>query len=848
MGHEVSNSYDTLADLFDQVAQCLIRLDHHASAQGGIPGDLFSIVSQIFICLIVTSALSIQLLKQKLVVTYIKTAFLGSDPKIAAQLAKIQRITTDEGLMVGALTYEQVREIDSSLERLGEELAEIRVDIEFVKEVGSATSGDVKDILSIVERRELSSKAQEQMKAMKEVIKPLLTSTVEDIYHGLVSALTPGTGIWIQKETPFKNWLEPDSKLPLLAIAGEPGTGKSHLAARIIERLTYQYPQSIQHPSRVSVIYHFCKANVSDLQSFNKALRAMICSIALNDPNYRDYFDKEHSSNIELQSASIYQLWTKLFVDFFQRDKKSRVYMVIDAFDQALASERAEFLAQLKDLQKAITLGASHRISVLLVVDVSFLETLQKSLEPPLPTVTVSADQNLDDIRLFVTKKIDAIKNLDADPELKSEIIDKVPRNANGNFQLAGYAIEEIRKKGRAEDVRRVLNESPADLPEAIRNMLSRLGESLEPFEIEEVNEILKWVLCSQVRLTLAQLDLMLALNPEVGGGLGSLESRLRNRYKDLFIVQREDGKSTEELRSLQIASTVKMLMAERPVGGSELASQLNRNIKEEAEDLAGVVVQSDPDTTFVELANGSIATVFEAQKSWSAASKVGVVEATEVTIVQHFLSLVCPGDMYERFGFKEFFEQKLQQKTSLINVDLNSATRDSLKSLLAILCEDERWQQYDSKKSKSLLDHITTWFPLYIDDAGWDLIKESEKREIGKFLMMCLRNEKIIKRWALVDLNVRYFWIRDKGMCTKTLKMLKDKTVSAEFSEEDKLWIESLTPDDPSDLILPTIKHLAKHWLKSTEDWDCVDTVPSLILDYMDIVSPNLSLVVTIC
>jgi hypothetical protein len=91
----------------------------------------------------------------------------------------------------------------------------------------------------------------------------------------------------------------------------------------------------------------------------------------------------------------------------------------------------------------------------------------------------------------------------------------------------------------------------PADLPEAIRNMLSRLGESLEPFEIEEVNEILKWVLCSQVRLTLAQLDLMLALNPEIGGGLGSLESRLRSRYKDLFTVQREDGKSTEELRSL---------------------------------------------------------------------------------------------------------------------------------------------------------------------------------------------------------------------------------------------------------------------------------------------------------
>ena len=52
----------------------------------------------------------------------------------------------------------------------------------------------------------------------------------------------------------FKNWLEPDSRLPLLAIAGESGTGKSHLAARIIERLTYQYPQSIQHPSRVSVI------------------------------------------------------------------------------------------------------------------------------------------------------------------------------------------------------------------------------------------------------------------------------------------------------------------------------------------------------------------------------------------------------------------------------------------------------------------------------------------------------------------------------------------------------------------------------------------------------------------
>ena len=783
------------------------------------------------------SALSIQLLKQKVVLTYIKTAFLGSDPNIAAQIKKMKQLTTSEGLMVGALTYEQVREIGNSLERLGEEIAEMKVDLEVVKEIGFSTSGDVKGILSIVEKRELSSKAQEQLKRMKEIIGPQVTNTVDDIYHGMVGALTPDTGNWIQQEPLFQDWLDPDKKLPLLAVLGDPGTGKSHLAARTIERLINQYPQSIQHPSRVSVIYHFCRGNVHDLQSFNKALRAMACTIALNDPNFLEFFDKEYSSSIELQSATVHQLWTKLFVDFFGKDKKSRVYLIFDALDQALASERDEFLIQLKEIPKAIALGASHRISVLLVADSSLETALQDSLGSSLQTIKVTPDRNLHDITLFVTKEIDAIKNLKADPKLKSEIIEKVPKNANGNFQLAKYTIKEIRKKGRADDVRRVLDESPADLPEAIRNDLSRLGESLEPFEIAEVNEILKWVICSPVLLTLTQLDLMLAMNPEVGGGLASLESRLRNQYKALFSVRREDGKSTEEIRSLQLAHTVKILMAERPAVGSELANQLGRNMNADAEDPGSDVVQSDPDTTYVELANGSIQQVLGDHGNSSSGPNVGVIESTEINIVEHFLRLVCAGDMYERFGFKEFLEQKRQQKTTLINIDIPSARIETLKACLSILCEDERWEQYDSKKLKSLQEYISCWFLYYVSYLEWSLLKEPDKKEVGKQLVKCVQNEKVIKRWATEDYNVRYLWIRNKELCEKVLMMLKDDTVYADLSKEEKIWTDTLTRDNCLELSLPAVRFLAAQWLKGKGEAQYSGNVQSL-LDYIEYVS----------
>ena len=90
-----------------------------------------------------------------------------------------------------------------------------------------------------------------------------------------------GTGDWIFNVQEFKEWDGGwDQRSRILVIQGPPGSGKSVLAAHIIEQLS-KFAGDLNHSSEASVcVYPFCRHDDNEKQDLKAVLRTLIYDLA----------------------------------------------------------------------------------------------------------------------------------------------------------------------------------------------------------------------------------------------------------------------------------------------------------------------------------------------------------------------------------------------------------------------------------------------------------------------------------------------------------------------------------------------------------------------------------------
>lgn len=340
--------------------------------------------------------------------------------------------------------------------------------------------------------------------------------------------------------------------MPVLAICGDSGSGKSFLSANVVQYLIDLFPQLIQHVSRTSVAYHFCKSNNLNLRNMKDALLSMALMIAQNDPIFASFFDGESKNSEDISTAE--RVWRKLFIGFFRAaTPENQVYIVVEGLEQVSSEEREGFLKLLKDLSSLQEKDSPSNIHVLLVEQPSTERPLRQFLGPQVPLIKITAALNEDDIKLYATKAVKEIRMWRVDEKLSADIIESLTTSTQGNFLLVNYKIQDLRRHRRPGDVRDALLVNPQSLPDAIRDDLQRLAEGLEKWEIDELEALLRAVICGKGIFNLAAMRE--CVRHQEGGypSLTSLESQLRTRYASVFNVVREDGKTTEDLRASQL-------------------------------------------------------------------------------------------------------------------------------------------------------------------------------------------------------------------------------------------------------------------------------------------------------
>ncbi|EFW13917.1 conserved hypothetical protein [Coccidioides posadasii str. Silveira] len=370
-------------------------------------------------------------------------------------------------------------------------------------------------------------------------------------------------------------------------------------------RLHRLYPPG-NTEDRMAVAYYFFQKDNKDERSVNKALRAVIWQLTQRDAVYQKSVAGACDKPEEF--GNTLELWRQLIVQFSTKIEVT-IFIILDGIDEAKA-ETGDPLIQI--LREVSLFAAEKRpLSLRLLITgrpMSFLE-INKTPNIAMSTIQLGT-RNTEDILKFVELRLDTMeifKKSDQPDiqELKERIRTELTHGAQGDFFKLNYMLTEISKKRRRKEIEEVLEHADEDRQATIAREIERLRQALGDEDIEDLNEVLIWV-------------------------IGAM------KYSALLEVS--------EYQTLAVTSQ-------------------------------------------------SIIEYFRAKAQQAAEDKAThtALHESEIAIVKRFLRNFCDDELFNKFGFEEFFQEKLSHRNTSIHADLDNMDLHILLSLLKAICGELR-------------------------------------------------------------------------------------------------------------------------------------------------------------
>ncbi|KAM0559898.1 hypothetical protein ACHAPJ_003848 [Fusarium lateritium] len=258
-----------------------------------------------------------------------------------------------------------------------------------------------------------------------------------------------GTGAWLTSSATYQQWLQSD-KHGLLWVKGIPGSGKSVMAANIINDLRKSHPGC-------PVIFFFFRQIIDANHEPRSLLRDWLDQLLDYSPPLQQKLD---TYTKPIDSTSIDDLWEDLKLAFAQLPDK--VFCVADALDEMDQGNDAF----LKALGK---LGQWRQETVKVLITSRPVPSVEEPLRTtPCLHLRLEESQVDKDISAYVKHAL----HHSSIPDHKWNVIaDAVPGRANGLFLYVKLAMDAFLEPG--ADVDQVLSQLPADLSALYTDLLS---------------------------------------------------------------------------------------------------------------------------------------------------------------------------------------------------------------------------------------------------------------------------------------------------------------------------------------------------------------------------------------
>ncbi|OQE15475.1 hypothetical protein PENSTE_c028G00702 [Penicillium steckii] len=287
-----------------------------------------------------------------------------------------------------------------------------------------------------------------ELQEIRAWLKPTPYDLERSEYSRHLASHLPGTGKWLTSTSTFKQWRESDDH-GLLWIKGIPGSGKSVMAASIIDQL-----QKEDFP----VVYFFFRQIIDANHQPIAALRDWLCQLLNYSPPLQVKLMGYVRDGRRLESMSTNDFWRDLKMGMASL---SKVYCVTDALDE-MDRGNDEFLHSLAGLGQ----WRPSNVKVLMTSrPVAIIENSLRSISMPelrLEEHLVDAD-----IVAYVQCRLQGSSIAEHHWEAIKEAI---PGRANGLFLYAKLSMDAFIESSSDPDT--VLKELPADLNVMYENLL----------------------------------------------------------------------------------------------------------------------------------------------------------------------------------------------------------------------------------------------------------------------------------------------------------------------------------------------------------------------------------------
>ncbi|KAI0433793.1 hypothetical protein F5Y09DRAFT_298217 [Xylaria sp. FL1042] len=752
----------TFANLAELLEKCMEFFERLQSYQGRMDGRLTRLASQNLKLFVEICSRIIKLRKKhSRFLRFTQQLFLNDDG-VQDLLAMMDRLNSKEAMLVGAQTYRLV----------------------------SDSAGDVKLILE--NQREL--KREDEAKRWRRSIAKALgfpgTALDNDgepvpawqrAFDTRLNSLVEGTGGWWKTDDTFSHWATAQyPEESILVLSGPGGTGKTSMMANTIKsirRLGSEAPSS-----RVVAAYYFAdgdkrKADDEDESGcLQRVSRTLLWQLATS----YEAMTKSVASAVERAPHfdGALDLWDQLFFNNRELQNSNTIfYIFIDTLDPELVPL----------FQKHSKLAEQSKIRVFLTARPELVAGYLAPADGVAFADVPITKRNSQDVEKYIVSQMNNMQMLrDAGRQGISEwrqvIMNELRDKCEGDYFKLNTSLAALAKVDLIEDIREVLRDAGKPRMDQIKAELRRLNNTRTLKEIREINEIILWIDNGRRYFPIEMMDAILSV-----------------KHRRPSVTLRSD-QAPPLMRRQTSSALIKSGEAEEPAALTTISLlPLAQKLREK------YPIFSVTDSGVVDWRNSEIRSQIPARDGQQDATLDGesssrsqVIQESEVNIIRHFLSNVCPEELFKRFEFDEFFNEKLGARLKeFIHLDPDNAHIRIVYTCLLILTDSGLMGH------EALHHYAMYWLLEHLQAVDLSAADRTLKAQVGPLLVRLFTEDCGIdslfwsfdanvsmKTWeqgeAVFLREARIEWLYSTAGVRELERWLNDSSVTKSIADED--------------------------------------------------------------
>ncbi|KAI8955339.1 hypothetical protein F4801DRAFT_528896 [Xylaria longipes] len=714
----------TFANLSELLEKCVEFFERLQSYQGRMDGRLTRLASQNLRLFVAICERTINLRKKhKRFLRFTQQLFLNDDG-VRDLLDMMERLNSKEALLVNAQTYRLV----------------------------SDSAGDVKSILKSQKEQKHQDEAKKWRRSIAKALGfpgTALDSDGEPVpawqkaFDTRLNSLVEGTGAWWRTDDTFSHWATAQyPEESILVLSGTAGTGKTSMMANTIKSIRQLGSEAPS--SRVVAAYYFAdgdRRKVDDDEDESGCLERVSRALLWQLATSYEAMTKSVGSVVERATHFNGALdhWDQLF--FNNRELQSSdttFYLFIDTLDPELMVllQRYSKLADRAKVRVFLTAKPEQVTNYLSQDDgISFAEV----------PITKRSSQ---DIEKYIVSQMGTMPMLrdtsrQGISEWRQVIMDGLRDKCAGDYFKLNTSLAALAKVDLIEDIREVLKEAGKPRTDQIKAELRRLNNIRTVKEIREINEIILWINNGRRYFSVEVMDAILSVKHREPSFIHRNEQQpppLLRRQTPSALTHTSEASEAEEPT---MPTTISLL---------PLAQKLREKYP----------IFSVTDSGVVDWRNSEIKSQIPTRESRlditfdsEAPSGPQVIQESEINIVRHFLSKVCPEELYKRFEFEDFFNQKIGARLKeYIHSDPDNAHIRIVLTCLVILTNE------GLRSQESLRQYATYWLLDHMQAVDLSAADREFRGKVGPLLVRLFTED------CGID---SLFWCFDANVSMKT-------------------------------------------------------------------------------